>query len=180
VFIEIEHLKPEPLHIRHTYGLTDLPFLRRDTAVEEPVVADFTLTHKDRDLRFEGSVRTRVRCECSRCLREFSQAVDAQFNLFYLPHPEGIDEEEEIELKYEDLDVGFYDGLKFDVDAMISEQIDLTLPMKLVCAESCKGLCATCGSDLNAATCRCAEEVQDPRLAALLEFRKKMKREDTS
>lgn len=178
MFIEIEHLKLEPLHVRHTYGLTDLPLGRDDTAVEEPVVADFTLTHKDRDLRFQGSVKTRVKCQCARCLREFSRPVDTHFTLFYLPHPEVADEEEEIELKYEDLNIGFYDGIRFDVDVMIAEQIDLDIPMKLICEESCKGLCANCGADLNMGKCRCEDSNADPRLAVLLDFRKKMNQEN--
>ena len=174
MFIEIEHLKPGPLHIRHTYGLTDLPLERDDTTIEEPVTVDVTLTHKDRDLRFQGSINTTVRCQCSRCLKEFSRAVDSSFNLLYLPHPVTTDAEEEIELKYEDLNIGFYDGVRFDVDVMIAEQIDLTMPMKLVCAETCSGLCPVCGADLNIESCLCKDAGADPRLAVLLEFRKKM------
>jgi uncharacterized protein len=36
------------------------------------------------------------------------------------------------------------------------EQIYLELPMKPVCREACRGLCPTCGADLNAGSCACA------------------------
>jgi len=180
VFIEIEHLKPEPFHIRHTYSLTDLPLGSDDTVLAESAVVDLALTREDRDLRLQGSVKTAVRCQCARCLKGFALSVDTLFTLFYLPHPEVSGEEEEIQLRYEDLDIGFYDGIRFDVDAMIVEQIYLNMPMKLVCSETCRGLCATCGSDLNEKSCRCADAEADPRLEVLLEFRKKMNRQRRS
>jgi uncharacterized protein len=176
VFIEIENLKPEPLHIRHVYGMEDLFIQRDDAALEEPVSAEFTLTHKDRDLHVRGTVTTLVRCQCARCLNAFIRSVASDFELFYLPHPEHPDPEEEIELKYEDLNVGFYDGSIFDVDTMVLEQIELSMPMRLICKESCKGLCPNCGRDLNLGSCLCKHVERDPRLAVLQEFRDKMDR----
>ena len=37
---------------------------------------------------------------------------------------------------------------------------------KHLCSEDCKGLCPTCGKDLNEGPCGCGKEV-DPRLAVL-------------
>lgn len=56
--------------------------------------------------------------------------------------------------------------LRFDLDALITEDIFLELPSKLLCSEDCKGICPKCGADLNAGSCSCEKEV-DPRLAAL-------------
>ncbi len=56
--------------------------------------------------------------------------------------------------------------LRFDLDALITEDIFLDLPSKLLCSEECKGMCPKCGADLNAGSCSCEKEV-DPRLAAL-------------
>ena len=174
MFIEIEDLQDEPLHVQHTYGLGELAFRRTDAVLAEPVEADFVLTHKDRDLRIDGSVRTILRCRCARCASEFRQEVGARFELSYLPQPGGVKENEEIELRYEDMDIGFYDGVRLDVDMMVAEQIELSLPMKFVCREECLGLCYRCGRDLNEGPCGCAPDEKDARLSVLLEFRKKM------
>lgn len=56
--------------------------------------------------------------------------------------------------------------LRFDLDALVSEDIFLDLPSKILCSEDCKGICPKCGADLNAGSCSCEKEV-DPRLAAL-------------
>jgi uncharacterized protein len=173
VFIEIEDLRDEPLHVHHTYGVGELGFERQDAVIAEPVAADFVLTHEDRDLHIDGSIDTAVRCRCARCASEFTRHVSAHFDLSYTPQREGRKESEEIELKYDEMDVGFYDGVRLDVDLMVAEQIELSLPMKFVCREECKGLCYRCGRDLNEGPCGCAAEGPDPRLSSLLEFRKK-------
>ena len=175
MFIEIEDLKEDPLHVQHVYGAGDLPFEHRDATFEEPVTLDFFLTHKDRDLRLGGTVETVLRCKCSRCLREFSRRVSSSFDLLYRPQPEISDPDVEIELKYDDMEVGFYDGVRLDVDLVAVEQIELALPMRFVCREECRGLCCGCGANLNEEACLCAREETDSRMAALLEFRKRMR-----
>ena len=47
------------------------------------------------------------------------------------------------------------------------EQVLLALPMHAACGEDCKGLCGTCGQNLNEGQCGCATSQVDPRLAAL-------------
>ena len=55
---------------------------------------------------------------------------------------------------------------KLDLDELISEEIQLFLPAKMLCNEDCRGLCQKCGKNLNHEKCECAKEI-DPRLAAL-------------
>ncbi len=177
MFIEIEDLKQEPLQVSHTYEKGQLRFVHEDAFLSEPVQADFVLTHKDQDLHIEGSVRTAIQYKCSRCLKEFARPLGLSYSLYYLPQPKGTRAEEEIELKYEDMDIAYYDGIRLDVDLMVLEQIELSMPMKFVCREECLGLCYKCGADLNEGTCACKREETDSRLAALLEFRKKMEKD---
>lgn len=173
MFIEIEDLKPEPLHVHHTYGIGEIRFSHDDAVLSRPVTADFVLTHKDRELQVGGTVKTAIRCTCSRCARDFTRDVSATFDLSYLPQPEWTNENAEIELRYEDMEVGYYDGITFDVDLMVLEQIELAIPMRFVCREDCKGLCYKCGADLNEGTCQCKADEVDSRLSVLLEFKKK-------
>ncbi len=173
MFIEIERLTQEPLHIQHLYAVGDLPFEHDDAVLQEPVATDFILTHKGKNLRIGGSVQTAIRCQCSRCLKEYSSRVEARFDLSYLPQSEWKPDEE-IELRYEDMGVGYYDGVLLDVDLMVLEQIELVLPMKFVCREDCRGLCPTCGEDLNEGSCPCKVDATDSRLAVLRDFRSKM------
>ena len=175
MFIEVEDLKQESLHVRHVFQIGDIKFLHADAALGEPVATDFVLTHKDRELHVDGKVETQISFRCSRCAKEFSKPFAASFDLTYLPQPKWTSEDAEIELKYDEMDVAYYDGVALDVNLMILEQIELAMPMKFICREDCKGLCYKCGADLNEGACLCKSEDTDSRLSVLLEFKQKQK-----
>jgi len=48
---------------------------------------------------------------------------------------------------------------------LIREQVLLALPTRPLCDEDCRGLCPSCGADLNEGDCRCATSHSDPRMA---------------
>jgi uncharacterized protein len=173
VFIEVQDLKQEPLRFRHVFPIGEIKFSHEDAALIEPVSAEFVLTHKDLDLHIDGTVQTNIRFRCSRCTKEFYRPFVARFDLNYLPQPKWTNETAEIELKYEEMDVAFYNGITLDVNLMVLEQIELAMPMKFVCREDCRGLCYKCGADLNEGACLCKNEETDSRLSVLLEFRQK-------
>ena len=62
-------------------------------------------------------------------------------------------------------------GVEIDVDEIVREQILLAVPARVLCVEDCKGICATCGTDLNAGDCNCESQDVDPRWAALKSLR---------
>ena len=102
---------------------------------------------------------------CSRCLEPFELPVDASFDVRYLPQSENTGDEREVE--EDDLSDAFYRDEQIDLGQLMEEQFYLALPMKPLCREDCKGLCASCGTNLNEATCDCQVRWEDPRLAGL-------------
>jgi uncharacterized protein len=174
VFIEIEDLKDAPLHIHHVFPTEEIAFSHEDAELRAPITTDFILTHKDLDLRIDGKVETSILFRCSRCTKEFSNPFVADFDLYYIPQPKWTSEKAEIELNYDEMEVGYYDGIAFDVNGMVLEQIELAMPMQYVCREDCKGLCYQCGADLNEGECACKKEEPDSRLSVLLEFKKRV------
>jgi uncharacterized protein len=113
-----------------------------------------------------GRVTTSLELECGRCLDPYQIAVDAPFELRYVPQTENAGEGER-EIAEDDLTTAFYEDGVLDVGELLREQLQLALPMKPLCAESCRGLCAVCGANLNRNPCACAPVWEDPRLAAL-------------
>ncbi len=61
-------------------------------------------------------------------------------------------------------------GEHVDLDDLVREQILLALPTRQLCRDDCKGLCPTCGANLNQTTCDCSAEEIDPRFAALAQL----------
>lgn len=126
-----------------------------------------TDVYKDKDqFRLAGTVRATLELACSRCLEPFDWPVDASFDLRYQPatRNQGAGEHE---IGEDDLTTAFYNNNAIDLRALMEEQFYLSLPMKPLCAESCKGLCPTCGANWNRAACGCSNRWQDPRLAGL-------------
>jgi uncharacterized protein len=75
--------------------------------------------------------------------------------------------EGEREIGEDDLTTAFYKDGVLDVLELMREQFQLALPMKPLCGEACRGLCAVCGTNLNRTACDCTPIWEDPRLAAL-------------
>lgn len=129
--------------------------------------------HRDRDqFRLVGRVRTTLELTCGRCLESFRMPVDESFDVLYMPH---LVEAGEGERQVEDDDVAtaFYRDQVIDLGQLMQEQFYLVVPMKPLCREDCRGLCALCGTNLNASPCTCAVSWEDPRLAALRNLLKK-------
>ena len=53
------------------------------------------------------------------------------------------------------------------VDEGNDDYIETPLPQKNLCKEDCKGLCPTCGVNLNTGSCACSGKTVDPRLEIL-------------
>lgn len=116
--------------------------------------------------RVQGRATTRLMLECGRCLDEMEVPVDARFELRYVPQAENEGEPER-EIAEDDLTTAFYREGSLDVIDMLREQFELALPMKPLCAESCRGLCPECGANLNRTKCGCEPRWTDPRLEPL-------------
>ncbi len=70
-----------------------------------------------------------------------------------------------------------HDGF-LDMDEELLELLELAFPSKLLCQSDCKGLCPTCGKNLNTESCSCDTHEIDPRLAGLQELYRKLKAEE--
>jgi uncharacterized protein len=62
---------------------------------------------------------------------------------------------QEVELDSGDLDEDYFQDDELDLNALLREQILLTLPLKPLCREECRGLCRQCGANLNREPCSC-------------------------
>jgi uncharacterized protein len=143
-----------------------------DYRVVEPVSLAFDIFKDKQAFRLTGRVKTTLELKCSRCLEPFTVPVDQEFDLRYQPHTVNAGEGER-EIEEDDLTTAFYENDEIDLGAMMHEQFVLSLPMKPLCSEGCKGLCPVCGANLNTTTCDCKPVWEDPRLAVL----KKLKAE---
>jgi uncharacterized protein len=86
------------------------------------------------------------------------------------------DEQAEMAASFElnEIDAEPFDGKTIDLDPIVREQVLLALPVTVLCRDDCKGLCPTCGQDLNERDCGHSEKQQiDVRLAKLKDIKLK-------
>jgi uncharacterized protein len=126
-----------------------------------------------KDLRLQGDLATTLELPCARCLDPVRQDVARTFDLLY--RPLGTDAgNEELSVTAAEAEIGYYQGEGVLLEDALREQVLLSVPLKVVCREDCKGLCPSCGKNRNTDPCSCAPVVGDPRWAALKDLREKL------
>ena len=97
---------------------------------------------------FSGHIEGQIETTCRRCLTDVSVPVKEDVHLLYAQ----ADEDE-----LDDPDVYILEPRSRDLDLReaVREQWLLAVPAFSLCREECRGLCPTCGADLNAGPCSC-------------------------
>jgi uncharacterized protein len=113
-----------------------------------------------------GTIHGGVLIRCDRCLEPFHREMESEFQV-YLLVPRDKADQEEIELLDDDMEVDFVKGDKVDLSDIVREQIYLSLPMRSICKESCRGLCPVCGANLNERSCQCMKAEGHPAFSKL-------------
>lgn len=111
--------------------------------------------------RVEGKAKIVLKMNCDRCLKEVDEVLNLDiFREVFAP-------DEIAESTDEKSDQTFMEGYQLNVEDLINDEILLSLPMKVLCKEDCKGICRQCGKDLNEGECGCDTFVPDPRMAVI-------------
>jgi uncharacterized protein len=98
---------------------------------------------------WHGSIEGDVALECSRCLGDTNRHVSDEAHLIFAEAgTEGVED---------DPDVFLLDDRSPDLDLRpaLREQWLLNVPGYALCRDDCKGLCLTCGAELNQGPCAC-------------------------
>ncbi|MGE5613517.1 MAG: YceD family protein [Bacillota bacterium] len=119
-----------------------------------------TLTNYNGIITLEGYLKTSYIGECYRCLRMTGRTLEIKIKEDYTGNvPEG------------EVDIYCFERKILDIGKAFYDNIILSLPMKHLCSEQCKGLCGRCGANLNEGQCGCGEEkAVDPRMEGLSAF----------
>jgi uncharacterized protein len=157
--INIQNLEHDLIEVDGEVGST-FPEGEMREAYPDKQRVHIILDHFGKDYRVDVHVKTRGHYVCDRCLTAFTRelAVD-QRQIFHIGEERMGDDPEIISLPV--------NSTELDLTPMIRETIWLNHPLKLLCAEDCKGLCHNCGANLNTEQCSCPENPGDPRWASL-------------
>lgn len=138
--------------LEHLYhGKKHYKFLKPIT-----LMGNFTNTGKG-IIKFEGNIKTTLQLRCSRCTEYVEYPVTIDFNQRFSANQEEATED----------DIELIKGNTVNLEHLVMDEIKLSIPMKVVCNDDCKGLCSVCGINLNEDSCSCQATDVDPRLSIL-------------
>jgi len=133
----------------------------------KPLTGRVRFIRSGKGILVTGHLRTEMLVPCRRCLtpvavtveldleEEFHPSVDIITGAV-LPAQEGEDKATRMDWHH-----------ILDLTEVIRQNLLLAMPMSVLCSPDCRGLCPTCGANLNEGPCNCQQQEGDPRLAAL-------------
>ena len=169
--IELEKLEETGGRFSHTYQPRDLSFDDVDFVLSAPALVEGRARRLRAGVELGGELRTRLSVSCGRCLKKLELPVNVRFSERFVPAVDWRNEEQH-ELREEDLDLALFDGEAIELDDVVREEIMLAVPGHVLCEDNCKGLCPVCGIDRNVSACKCESEAVDPRWEKLKELRR--------
>lgn len=110
-----------------------------------------------------GRITGTVAIPCDRCAENATIAVKQRFTELFSMQEDLQEPGQEPNVR----PATEGNGLEIEVSALLWEEFAVSIPLKPLCKDTCKGLCPMCGTDLNTGTCDCKQEDLDPRLAIL-------------
>lgn len=171
MYLELKEMGPEGVSFDHVLALPALDGAGGERVDVSAARLTGTAHPGSKGVRFRAHLEAMLEMPCSRCLEAMRQALSTDFELTLVP----VDSEN-VELAVDDDEDDSLQpvvGGRAELEAFATEQLYLNLPLKPICAIDCKGLCPRCGANRNAGACGCVVEDVDPRLAPLLQFKKR-------
>ena len=154
-----------PAAFQHFEGQLELPCLKAGPdlySFSGPLEWQADVSNTGDAFLITGTVRGNATTSCARCLSDFSFSLVGELEGYYLIDPKSDDsqdqEEEEFDILPEDHTIDFA--------PLIQAALLLEFPLVPLCDEDCKGLCSSCGANLNEESCECGPDtrvrIEDP------------------
>lgn len=115
---------------------------------------DAVFTNAGDGILVTGMVRAHAAGACDRCLEPAAFDVSGEIEEYYL-----FSEPEDAEA-YEDGFEVLGEDRVIDLSAPVMDAVLMDTPFVVLCRPDCRGLCPTCGANLNEGDCGCAERAE--------------------
>ncbi len=135
-----------------------------DVRFQSPVSVDATFTVLYEGISLAAKVSADLIYICDRCGEEFPGSLKFEFEEFLKKEasPQSADDCNP--------DVILFSGSSVELDEIVYKNIFMNIPTKKLCKPECKGLCPSCGKNLNKGDCGCTVSETDPRFDVLDKF----------
>ncbi|QUI22945.1 DUF177 domain-containing protein [Vallitalea pronyensis] len=139
-------------------GVKQLTLGGNKIQVEDVLHLDLQMTNLgEKKIHLEGCLTGTLMMPCDRCMDEVHYTFETDFSK---------------DVQLDDPDIYYVEGHHLDLEKLALSELIIELPMKVLCSETCKGICNQCGVNLNQETCSCDRSDIDPRLAVFKDLMK--------
>jgi uncharacterized protein len=133
--------------------------------------ADLIIEHRGahefvNDIRLRAAFSANFEVLCARCVEPVPVPLSGDFDLIFRPSDADAESGERA-ITVDETEIGYYEESGLLLEDVVREQVLLSLPGRTLCTPDCKGLCPSCGQNLNSASCNCDKAAADPRWNAL-------------
>ena len=133
-------------------GRLDFPSIKEYTAKPHAVGR---VCNEAGVLHLTGTLEAGMKCICDRCGENFDSVKETQLDATIVEEDTGVNPE-----------LFVLEGDGINLTEIVETLFILDMETKFLCKEDCKGLCSTCGKNLNLGPCGCRKQI-DPRFAVL-------------
>ncbi|MDO8548922.1 MAG: DUF177 domain-containing protein [Ignavibacteria bacterium] len=131
-------------------------------------LVEVKLTKLHNRIILDIDLKTTAFFECDRCGVNYKSNLQNTFQMVYL-FGDSPEESNSVNTVYLSSDID-----KTKLNKELRDYAILSIPMKKLCSEDCKGLCFRCGKNLNDDSCDCKTQQVDLRWKPLVELKNKM------
>lgn len=163
-----------PAALAHYEGDYDLPVLKSGPDLytfSSPLHWAVDITNTGDAFLVTGTVEGQAKTACARCADEADVPLFGEIEGYFVVEP-AAGADEELGEADEEADASFgMEEAEFDLlpddnrirlEPLITSALLLDVPLLPLCDDECKGLCPTCGANLNQGDCQCAEAEEAP------------------
>jgi uncharacterized protein len=126
------------------------------------VVVSTTIDKTANQLFLQTTTEVTGTFTCDRCVAEFKETIRPSYQMVYVMEPADYGSVDPSELQVVPPGTS-----TIDIAEDVRQTVLLAVPLKLLCKDSCKGLCPHCGQNLNDRQCDCKEITVDSRWEGL-------------
>ena len=169
MILDLRGFEDFPASVSLTSGPETFSPFAEDVKEVTQIRVDLTIQKSGDEFFCQARIVGKVSMECARCLATFPTELSGRTSFIVTAEPtrasgkESEDAEEYVLINADQV---------ADLTEVVRQELLLSLPMKPLCSEECKGLCPRCGVNLNIETCDCRVKGMDSRWEGLKDLKK--------
>ncbi|MEW6042570.1 MAG: DUF177 domain-containing protein [Elusimicrobiota bacterium] len=141
-----------------------------EIAFKDDILLTCAIEKQNNTFKIKSLLKACLLLEFAKCLKTFDFNIKEDFTVFAKINKDDVEQKADDLADNDIFYISVYDQV-IDFTDRVKDEILLSLPIKPLCKENCKGLCSMCGKDLNLGFCECRDESLEPRWEKLREIK---------